>query len=49
MNFKDIMKKGSLVAALSLSLTAFAAPAAHADTNGKSFTKASKCIKNFKS
>ncbi|PQZ55474.1 cell wall anchor protein [Bacillus sp. MYb209] len=35
MNFKDIMKKGSLVAALSLSLTAFAAPAAHADTNGK--------------
>jgi LPXTG-motif cell wall-anchored protein len=29
------MKKGSLVAALSLGLTAFAAPAAHADTNGK--------------
>ncbi|MDR4899898.1 LPXTG cell wall anchor domain-containing protein [Bacillus mycoides] len=35
MNFKGIMKKGSLVAALSLGLTAFAAPAAHADTNGK--------------
>lgn len=35
MNFKNVMKKGSLVAALSLSLTAFAVPAAHADTNGK--------------
>ncbi|HFK1497439.1 TPA: cell wall anchor protein [Bacillus paranthracis] len=35
MNFKNVMKKGSLVAALSLSLTAFAAPAAHADMNGK--------------
>ncbi|HDR7621590.1 TPA: LPXTG cell wall anchor domain-containing protein [Bacillus mycoides] len=35
MNFKKVMKKGSLVAALSLSLTAFAVPAAHADTNGK--------------
>ncbi|PEW86994.1 cell wall anchor protein [Bacillus cereus] len=35
MNFKNVMKKGSLVAALSLSLTAFAAPAVHADTNGK--------------
>ncbi|MBO1579772.1 cell wall anchor protein [Bacillus sp. XF8] len=35
MNFKSIMKKGSLAAALSLSLTAFAAPAAHADTNEK--------------
>jgi len=35
MNFKNVMKKGSLVVALSLSLTAFAVPAAHADTNGK--------------
>lgn len=35
MNFKDIMKKGSLVATLGLGLTAFAVPAAHADTNGK--------------
>ncbi|PGZ12830.1 cell wall anchor protein [Bacillus cereus] len=35
MNFKSFMKKGSLVAALSIGLTAFAAPAAHADTNGK--------------
>ncbi|EJR48914.1 hypothetical protein IIM_04091 [Bacillus cereus VD107] len=35
MNFKSVIKKGSLVAALSLSLTVFAAPAAHADTNGK--------------
>ncbi|WP_410984287.1 cell wall anchor protein [Bacillus cereus] len=35
MNFKDVMKKGSLVAALSLGLTAFAAPAAHAETNEK--------------
>lgn len=35
MNFKGFMKKGSLVAALALGLTAFAAPAAHAETNGK--------------
>ncbi|PFZ34341.1 cell wall anchor protein [Bacillus wiedmannii] len=35
MNFKDIMKKGSLVATLGLGLTAFAAPATHAETNGK--------------
>ncbi|PHB16302.1 cell wall anchor protein [Bacillus pseudomycoides] len=35
MNFKGAIKKGSLVAVLSLSLTAFAAPTAHADTNGK--------------
>ncbi|MEN1937271.1 cell wall anchor protein [Paenibacillus sp. 102] len=35
MNFKDVMKKGSLVAALGLGLTAFAAPAAHAETSGK--------------
>ncbi|AIW88294.1 hypothetical protein bwei_5789 [Bacillus mycoides] len=35
MNFKKTMKKGSLVAVLGLGLTAFAAPATHADTNGK--------------
>lgn len=35
MNFTDIIKKGSLVAVLSLGLTAFATSAAHADTNGK--------------
>ncbi|MGH1092563.1 cell wall anchor protein [Bacillus mycoides] len=35
MNFKKVMKKGSLVAVLGLGLTAFAAPATHADTNGK--------------
>jgi hypothetical protein len=39
MNFKKVMKKGSLVAVFGLGLTAFAAPATHADTNGKEASK----------